>query len=97
MVFYVYINEMYKEGEFFCYYIGQTDNLERRKKQHINNIKKRKRKTFTGRFDDSKLRWYEEVPTRDDAVKLEKYLKSLKNPKRKESYMEKFGRLYDND
>jgi len=93
MVYYVYILECYINREFSCYYCGQTDNLEKRKGQHIRNVIFHYTKKFTGRFDYCKLIWYGEVQTRADAIRLEQYLKSL-NQQEKEEYMENYGEVY---
>jgi len=42
---------------------------------------------LTGRFDFVKLIWKKKAPTRADALRLEKYLKSL-GQSGKESYMD---------
>ena len=93
MDYFVYIAECLKDGEFSCYYTGQTNNIDRRKKEHIENVINHDTRKFTGRFDYVKLLWYRKVPTRGDALRLEKYLKSL-NPDEKEDYMEENGTFW---
>lgn len=70
-MFYTYILISEKTDKL---YIGQTNNLETRVKRHnINkNFSNKNRGTW-------KLVYYKEFETRSDAMKYEKYLKSLKN------------------
>ncbi len=56
------------------YYIGYTSNLEMRIKQHNN-----KESCWTSRYNDWRLVYTESYKTKTDALKREKYLKSLKN------------------
>lgn len=90
MSFFTYIAECYIDGDFSCYYTGQTNDIDRRRGEHIENVINHDIRHFTGRFDYVKLIWYREVPTRQDALRLESYLKSL-SPDDKEDYMEKYG------
>ena len=87
MAFSVYILECYIDGEFSCYYTGQTNNLDERMQEHYEAVREHDTDKFTGRFDYIKLVWSKKVPTREDALKLESYLKSL-SPDEKEDYME---------
>ena len=86
MPFYVYILACYIRGKFSCYYVGQTNNLYARTGEHFDNVEEHHTESFTGRFEFVKRIWYKQVPTRVDALRLEKYLKSL-TPDRKRAYM----------
>jgi predicted GIY-YIG superfamily endonuclease len=88
MTYYVYILACFKAKTFSCYYTGQTDNLNRRIHEHYKAVKLHITDKFTGRFDFVKLMWYRRVPTRDDALRLESFLKSL-TPPQKRAYMTK--------
>lgn len=70
-MFYVYILESKKDKS---YYIGQTDDLERRLEFHNQGLSK-----YTSR----KLPWYivyfEEYETRTEAIKRERFLKKQRN------------------
>jgi len=56
------------------HYIGYTSNLPQRLSQH-----KRKHKGFTGTKESWEILISHEMPDKASAMKLEKYLKSLKN------------------
>ncbi len=86
MVFWVYILECFIDGEFSCYYTGQTNNLKERMQEHYEAVREHDTKKFTGRFDYVKSVWSRKVPTRADAIRLERYLKNL-SPDEKEDYM----------
>lgn len=93
MVFYVYALACMKEGNFRCFYVGQTNDLWTRLDEHIENVIEGLTKHFTGRFDFVRLAWSMQVPTRQDALRLERYLKSL-NPNAKRRYMKQNGRYH---
>ena len=57
-------------------YIGQTDNVEDRTARHNRGGKK-----YTSAKEPWSVIYTESFATRDEALKREKYLKSLKNPK----------------
>lgn len=86
MAFYVYVLNCFKDGEFSCYYVGQTNNLKARVGEHFDSVKEQNTDRFIGRFDFVKLKWFMKVPTRADALRLERYLKSLSHVE-KEDYM----------
>ena len=73
MVCFVYI--------LFCdqkkYYVGFTDNLKRRIKEH-----KEKESQFTRKFSDLSLVYYEEFNNRNVAVDREKQLKGWSKAKK---------------
>ena len=74
MSFKVYILESKK---FEKYYIGSTKDLEKRLEFHNSS-----RARWTKRYQPWVLKYYEEFGDRTDAVKRERFLKSLKNTKR---------------
>jgi putative endonuclease len=59
------------------YYTGSTDDIEERVKLHNSN-----RAKWTKRYQPWILKHTEEFSTRSEAVKREKFLKSLKNIKK---------------
>ena len=59
-----------REGK---YYIGHTNNLERRLKQHKSGDS-----TWTRKYKDWELTYVEEYSTRAQAMKREKQIKSYK-------------------
>lgn len=87
MVYCVYILECYIDHEFRCYYVGMTSDLHQRMAYHIEAVRNHNTDKYTGRFDFVKRIWYKKVPSKVDALRLEKYLKSL-TPDEKEDYME---------
>ena len=64
---YVYVLRSEKDGRF---YVGMTDNLERRLKEHNSG----KTKSTKG-YRPWNLFFYEEYPSRTEARQREKYLK----------------------
>jgi len=77
MTFWVYVLKSLKTNK---YYIGHTNNLKRRIDEHNNG------KSFSTRLDKPWMLMYKaNFPTRSEAFKNEKYLKSLK----KRNYLEK--------
>ncbi len=77
MTFWSYMLECFKDGKSKCYYTGQTGNLRRRVGQHIGNVRHKRTKKFTGRFDFVKLVWAERCKSREDALDLERTVKGL--------------------
>ena len=77
--FFVYI--LYSESAD-RYYIGQTNNLADRVKRH--NLEQ---VVSTKSYVPWELRFSLEVPTRKDAVKVERYLKNLKSRERLENWI----------
>jgi len=59
------------------YYIGYTNNLEIRLRQHNNNYF-----GFTKRYRPWKIVYSKSFSDKKSAMKLERYLKSLKNKER---------------
>ena len=82
MSYYVYILKSNRNRS----YIGYTSNLEQRIPQH-----NRKHKGFTGTREFWELRISTECQNESEAIKLEKYLKSLKNSKKAIKYLEKLN------
>ena len=74
MRYYVYV---LKSQITKIYYIGSTSNLEERLELHNSNKAK-----WTKRYQPWVLRHSEEFLTRIEAVKRERFLKSLKNIKK---------------
>ena len=89
MAYYVYILACYIDGDLRCFYTGQTNDLSARMEEHYGNVRSHDTDTYTGRFDRVELVWRAKVPTRDDALRLESYLKSL-------SHSEKIRYMQDN-
>lgn len=67
-------------------YIGQTNNLEKRLKEHAN--KSSKSAKYVRYFDSVELVWQESHPTRTEAMRREHKLKQLSRTK-KESLIRK--------
>ncbi len=59
------------------YYVGQTDDLERRLLQH-----QRKQSTHTKRYSSVKLIYYEKFEVRSDAENREKQIKGWSRAKK---------------
>jgi putative endonuclease len=74
-MFFVYILEATESKK---YYIGQTENLEGRVKQHNKG-----RNLSTKAYIPWQLKWWKEVESRSEAIKVERKLKGIK--KRAES------------
>ena len=79
--FYVYI--LFSESAN-RYYIGQTNNFNYRLKRHNQGYV-----SSTKPNRPWVMRFSLEVPTRKDAMKVEKYLKNLKSHKRLEEWIRK--------
>ena len=77
MTFRTYMLECFKDGESSCYYTGESGNLYKRVGQHIDNARRKKTETFTGRFDFVKLVWARGSTTREEAVARERRIKKL--------------------
>jgi len=72
MTFHCYILESLSSGRL---YIGQTNNLDDRINRHNNNMN-----LATRNRGPWKLFYAKKFDTREEAVKCERYLKSLKSP-----------------
>ena len=70
-MFYVYILQ---SGVDESFYIGFTENLEKRLNQHNNG-----ESSYTSRKIPWKLVYFEEYNTKTDAIKRERFLKAQKN------------------
>ncbi len=70
-MFYVYILQSEVDGS---YYIGFTENLEKRISQHNNG-----ESNYTRRKMPWKLAYFEAFETKADAIKRERFLKAQKN------------------
>jgi predicted GIY-YIG superfamily endonuclease len=60
------------------YYVGSTNNIERRLFEHQN-----KQSNFTHKFSDIKLVYQEKLNSREEAWQREKQLKGWSNAKKK--------------
>ena len=69
-MFFVYILEAIESKK---YYIGQTENLEGRVKQHNKG-----RNLSTKAYIPWQLKWWKEFETRSEAIKTERKLKGIK-------------------
>ena len=69
-VFYVYILESLKDHSF---YIGQCDDLDKRMSKHFDGMSR-----YTASKRPLRLRYFEILSTRSDAIKREKQIKSYK-------------------
>ena len=65
------------------YYVGQTNDIQRRLNEHNDPA----RNSFTKRYQPWKLLFKEEFLNRTEAVRVERYLKSLKNKDRLKQYI----------
>src|SRR5258705_145955 len=74
MIYFVYILISQKDNSF---YIGQTNNIDDRLKRH-NAGQERYTKTKV----PWKLFWFIQVPSRSEAMRLERNIKNLKSRKR---------------
>ena len=79
--YFVYI--LYSESSD-RYYIGQTNNLEKRLQKHNLGLV-----DSTRHSRPWKVHFSLDVPTRKDSMKVEKYLKNLKSHKRLEDWIRK--------
>jgi putative endonuclease len=72
-MFWVYI----LENPTGMFYIGQTDNLERRVKEHNTSVKGSGK--FTHKNGPWKLVYHERFPNRPEAVVRERFIKSRRS------------------
>ena len=84
-MFYVYILRSKINGKF---YIGSCENLEERVKRHNSG-----RCVYTKKYLPWELEYFEEYSTREDAVRRERYLKSLKSRKTIDNIISRASRL----
>jgi len=95
-IFYVYVLAMYKEDDdgnlhYRNMYVGQTNDLNARLDEHIENVEEGDTSHYTGRFDFLRRVWYQKVyGSRGDALALERHLKQMSPPERIE-YMQHHG------
>ena len=83
MTYHVYMLACNRGGQFSCFYTGFTNNLKRRLAEHERNAAEGRRRKFTGRFDEVKLVWWEEVPTREAAKSREKEVKKMNSSQKR--------------
>ncbi|MBI3018058.1 MAG: GIY-YIG nuclease family protein [Deltaproteobacteria bacterium] len=55
------------------FYTGRTDDIKRRRDQHEGKWKQ----AFTKKYNISKLVYFEEIPTQDEAILTERRIKKL--------------------
>lgn len=79
----VYIIESERDGR---YYTGQTDNLKDRIERHNKG-----RNLSTKAYIPWKLKWWKELETRSEAVKMEKRIKAIKKRDGIEKFVTKNG------
>ena len=72
--FFVYILQSLKDSSF---YVGQTDDLDRRMSKHFDGMSK-----YTSSKRPWRLVYFELLKTRKEAIAREKQLKSWKNANR---------------
>lgn len=70
-MFYVYLIQSNLDNS---YYIGQTNNLEKRLLDHNEGLSK-----YTSRKRPWKMVYYEEFETRTEAIRRERFLKQQRN------------------
>lgn len=74
MGYYVYMLSCRREGDQ-KFYTGQTNDLQRRVREHKRYAEQNKRRKYTGRFDEIELVWFKEVDTRKEAEAEERRIK----------------------
>jgi len=79
----VYILESKSSGRF---YKGQTNDLTRRLKEHNNGEEK-----STSAYVPWELVWSVEVPTRSDALRLERKIKNITGIQKTREFIAKHG------
>ena len=72
-VYYVYVLESLKDHSF---YIGQCDCLDKRMSKHFDGMSR-----YTASKRPLRLRYFEVLPTRSDAIKRERQIKGYKSRK----------------
>jgi putative endonuclease len=81
MNYYVYILRSLKNGS---YYKGQTSDINQRLLEHNSGIT-----PSTKRYMPWELVWFTEVPTREDALRLEQKLKNITSRARLEDFIKR--------
>ena len=71
--FFVYILQSLKDGS---YYIGECEDLDKRISKHFDGMSK-----YSASKRPLRLRYFELLPTRSDAIKREKEIKRKKSRK----------------
>lgn len=78
MKYYVYLLECkdkYKKITYYCGYTSKSPSI--RLKEHINNVRKKKKKHFTGRQEFVRLVYYETYEDKKIATDREREIKKL--------------------
>jgi putative endonuclease len=71
-------------AKFDKYYKGQTSHLQRRLREHNNAEEK-----STAYYIPWNLVWFKEVPSRSEAMKLEKKLKNITSKQRIKDFIKR--------
>ena len=71
--FFVYILQSLKDGSF---YVGECEDLDKRMSKHFDGMSK-----YSASKRPLRLRYFELLPTRSDAIKREKEIKRKKSRK----------------
>ena len=78
MKYYVYLLECKDKNKKITYYCGYTSRSPSiRLKEHIKNVKEKRKKHYTGRQDFVRLVYYEAHSDRKTAIKREREIKKL--------------------
>ena len=83
-MYFVYILQSKVDASF---YIGYTENLERRVQQHNKG-----ESAYTSRKMPWDIVYFEEFPEKSDAIKREKFLKAQKNKSFYQSLIDRLDR-----
>ena len=76
MKYYIYLLECKDKNNKITYYCGYTSRTpDKRLQDHLRNVKKEKKKHYTGRQKSVKLVYYETYGDRKTAMKREREIK----------------------
>jgi predicted GIY-YIG superfamily endonuclease len=92
MGYYVYMLACRRDGKMKMFYTGQTNDLDRRVREHKRNAANGKRRKFTGRFDEVELVWFEEVETLKEAKDEEQRIKKLSPGQKRQLILGSWGK-----
>ena len=74
-VYLLYCKDKYKKITYYCGYTSKSPSI--RLKEHINNVRKKKKKHFTGRQEFVRLVYYETYEDKKTATDREREIKKL--------------------
>ena len=78
MKYYIYLLECKDKDKKITYYCGYTSKSPSKRLQaHINNVRKEKRRHYTGRQKFVRLVYYETYEDKKTAIKREREIKKL--------------------